>query len=279
MHIRSTYKSSCSRPRKRPENTAILYPLSTGKEKDSETGYYYFGARYYNSYLSLWLSVDPMSDKYPSLSPYNYCAWNPMKIVDPDGEDIKLSKTSQAIHNKYYNKKGCEGYTALYNKLQNDRSVLFVVKELNDNAYAKAQGADAGMLYEDDESMGDYINGVYNLEWGDPSDAFGGDASHVLLEEMYHAGQLIDNDYENTPTLDKEVSAKEFAIGINPNIKESYNNEDGLIGVPTQLGIIGKGNRSESRNFLKNGIKGYPCRDSFGNPGRAVIKPTYPDLE
>ena len=60
----------------------------TGKEKDSETGYYYFGARYYNSDLSLWLSVDPMSDKYPSLSPYNYCAWNPMKIIDPDGQEI-----------------------------------------------------------------------------------------------------------------------------------------------------------------------------------------------
>ena len=29
--------------------------------------------------------MDPMSDKYPSLSPYNYCAWNPMKLVDPNG--------------------------------------------------------------------------------------------------------------------------------------------------------------------------------------------------
>ena len=34
-----------------------------------------------------WLSVDPMADKYPSLSPYAYCAWNPVKLVDPDGED------------------------------------------------------------------------------------------------------------------------------------------------------------------------------------------------
>lgn len=87
MPSQLTYKSSYFRPSKRPENTAVLRPKSTGKEKDSETGYYYLGARYYNSDLSLWLSVDPMADKYPSLSPYNYCVWNPMKIVDPDGMD------------------------------------------------------------------------------------------------------------------------------------------------------------------------------------------------
>ena len=62
---------------------------STGKEKDSETGFYYFGARYYDPTLSgLFLSVDPMADQYPSLSPYAYCAWNPVKIVDPDGREI-----------------------------------------------------------------------------------------------------------------------------------------------------------------------------------------------
>ena len=47
-----------------------------------------FGARYYSSDLSIWLSVDPMSDKYPSLSPYVYCANNPVKLVDPDGEEL-----------------------------------------------------------------------------------------------------------------------------------------------------------------------------------------------
>ena len=60
----------------------------SAKEKDAETGYSYFGARYYNSELSIWLSVDPMSDKYPSLSPYVYCANNPVKLVDPNGEEI-----------------------------------------------------------------------------------------------------------------------------------------------------------------------------------------------
>ena len=61
----------------------------TGKEKDEETGYGYFGARYMDHELmTMWLSVDPMADKYPSISPYAYCAWNPVKLVDPDGKDV-----------------------------------------------------------------------------------------------------------------------------------------------------------------------------------------------
>ena len=59
----------------------------SAKEKDIETGLSYFGSRYYSSDLSVWLSVDPMSDKYPSLSPYTYCADNPVKLVDPNGEE------------------------------------------------------------------------------------------------------------------------------------------------------------------------------------------------
>ena len=60
----------------------------TGKERDSETGYGYFGARYMDyELMTMWLSVDPMSDKYPGISPYAYCAWNPIRLVDPDGRD------------------------------------------------------------------------------------------------------------------------------------------------------------------------------------------------
>ena len=77
-----------------PNGNAIAKPqalLHTGKERDSETGLSYFGARYYDSdILTGWLSVDPMADKYPSLSPYAYCGWNPVRLVDPDGEDIVI---------------------------------------------------------------------------------------------------------------------------------------------------------------------------------------------
>ena len=63
----------------------------TGKERDRETGFSYFGARYYDCDLTgLFLSVDPMSDKYPSISPYVYCALTPVKLVDSDGEFPRL---------------------------------------------------------------------------------------------------------------------------------------------------------------------------------------------
>jgi RHS repeat-associated protein len=62
----------------------------TAKELDNETSYTYFGARYYDSELSGWLSVDPMSDKYPSLSPYCYTADNPVVLVDPNGEKVYI---------------------------------------------------------------------------------------------------------------------------------------------------------------------------------------------
>lgn len=79
--------------------TVRFYPfVFTWKEKDEETGYGYLphqarqahhGARYMDHELmTMWLSVDPMSDKYPSISPYAYCAWNPVKLVDPDGRDV-----------------------------------------------------------------------------------------------------------------------------------------------------------------------------------------------
>jgi RHS repeat-associated protein len=70
----------------------------SGKERDTESGYSYFGARYYNSAYSIWMSVDPMSDKYPSISPYVYCGNNPVKLVDPDGEDVWIiGEESQAF--------------------------------------------------------------------------------------------------------------------------------------------------------------------------------------
>ncbi|MCE1189685.1 MAG: RHS repeat-associated core domain-containing protein [Ignavibacteria bacterium] len=57
-------------------------------EKDAETGLHYFGARYYDSELGRWMSIDPKADQYSGWSPYNYCTNNTLGNIDPDGEGI-----------------------------------------------------------------------------------------------------------------------------------------------------------------------------------------------
>lgn len=60
----------------------------TGKEKDQESEHHYFDARYYNSSLGRFLSVDAMAEKHAAWSPYNYALNNPMLYIDPDGNDV-----------------------------------------------------------------------------------------------------------------------------------------------------------------------------------------------
>jgi RHS repeat-associated protein len=62
--------------------------LFNAKELDNETGLYYYGARYLDPTGAMWLSVDPMWEKYAGMSPYNYCMGNPVKLVDPDGREV-----------------------------------------------------------------------------------------------------------------------------------------------------------------------------------------------
>ncbi|WP_430406840.1 RHS repeat-associated core domain-containing protein [Fluviicola sp.] len=66
--------------------------LTTGHERDQKTGLDYRGARYYDSDVVRFLSLDPMAVKYPMLSPYNYVAGNPIMLIDPDGREIRDSE-------------------------------------------------------------------------------------------------------------------------------------------------------------------------------------------
>ena len=58
-----------------------------GKEFDEETGLYYYGARYMNPVASIWYGVDPLAEKYTSVSAYTYCLGNPIKLADINGCD------------------------------------------------------------------------------------------------------------------------------------------------------------------------------------------------
>ena len=63
-------------------NTPYLF---NAKEFDEETGLYYYGARYYDPRLSLWMSTDKSAIIAPGYSPYTFCKNNPNIMVDPNG--------------------------------------------------------------------------------------------------------------------------------------------------------------------------------------------------
>ena len=75
--------------------------LFNAKELDEETGLYYYGARYLDPPGARWLSVDPMWEKYMGMSPYNYCAGNPVKLVDPDGRKTFNGMSDYNQYNEY----------------------------------------------------------------------------------------------------------------------------------------------------------------------------------
>jgi RHS repeat-associated protein len=56
-----------------------------GKEKDEESGLYYYGARYYMSWVGRFTSCDPLQGEYPNFSTYCYAYNNPINMNDPTG--------------------------------------------------------------------------------------------------------------------------------------------------------------------------------------------------
>ena len=86
-----------------------------GKELDSETGLYYYGARYYEPVLALWYGVDALAEKYPNMGGYVYCAGNPVKLVDPDGNGW-YSKTDESGNTQMVYKRDINSDMDLYDK-------------------------------------------------------------------------------------------------------------------------------------------------------------------
>ncbi len=198
----------------------------SGKERDEETGYGYFGARYYNSDLSIWLSVDPMADKYPGVSPYTYCANNPVRLVDPDGMTVVIpdeedrSFINQLIDPK--SKNYSKSFHDTYKELDEQTDHTYIFESWNYDA--NRSGYEEGMY----ENHGDGTSTI-NFSKGDSpmvSDrSIGASPFRNLFEETYHAFQdkhgLLNHSCIN------EAEAWKFSAGAS-NTVTSYIDMDGI---------------------------------------------------
>lgn len=91
----------------------------TGKELDEETGLYYFGARYYDPRTSVWVSPDPILEKYlptgnkeqdgnlpglggvyavKNLNVYGYSHQSPIVVSDPDGNKAEVRVSGNTVY-------------------------------------------------------------------------------------------------------------------------------------------------------------------------------------
>ena len=186
MHVSSTYRPQNQTLPQGNLAAAASYTFSA-KEKDSETSLSYFGARYYSSDLSIWLSVDPMSDKYPSLSPYVYCADNPIKLVDPNGDTIDIpNQIDKAFIDNLINpnsKDYSKDFHSIYNKLQQS-STTYTFKSWS---YDANRGEVGLFDCSDDNNPSIYFTKEDNPDL--QYEAYGASIYRVLFEETYHAYQ------------------------------------------------------------------------------------------
>ena len=99
-----------------PEHRTLPFKF-TGKERDEETGLYYYGARYLDPKTGRWLSADPALGEYMAGSNsgaggiynqvnfnlYHYAGNNPIKYTDPDGKKLTLTvdKSDQSMNTKF----------------------------------------------------------------------------------------------------------------------------------------------------------------------------------
>jgi RHS repeat-associated protein len=183
----------------------------TGKERDEETGNYYYGARYLDPRTSRWLSGDPaMGDYIPGLGKdnkklpnggiyntinfhvYHYSNNNPITYVDPDGE---------AVVNGHYSFQWVFGYNDLYDRF-----------------------ADVGTrIHGTKFNLGSYGNLTLRLWKG----AYG------LLGRGGEIGL-----YTNNPIHERSLTKPEIAaLGIKSTTMQMYNKETNeLIGGKTENG-------------------------------------------
>lgn len=157
----------------------------TGKERDEETGYGYFGARYMDHELMTgWLSVDPMADKYPSVSPYNYCMWNPVKLVDPDGQEIWIGGLDEEIQQRLVK---CLGQiTGLQLAVKKG---FLISTGINTKITEYSPSARKDLL----EAIGNTDIRVYAEEYDNDFDLKGGDwgdieTNNIYISSSFHAG-------------------------------------------------------------------------------------------
>jgi len=234
----------------------------TAKELDNETNYTYFGARYYDSDLSVWLSVDPLADERSWVSPYNYVQNSPVMRVDPsgtldveDGYTVDKNGCTERVDNTggdnfdvLYSKENYDKGLRNYDDYGDDETGIIVEKGVLNNKRT-VEGSVNGELVEVDlysvngdktaKEFFEYLGDNTNVEWGhtyvglpkDEQSWIGTthlkskDASHDVVNRMWKysvRGHVHSHPYDYYPSKSDKL--------MSGNLLKQYGKE-----IPTQI--------------------------------------------
>ena len=209
-----------------------------GKEKDYESGFHYYGSRYYSSEISMWLSTDPMADKYPNTSLYAYCSNNPIILVDPDGMDWFRSDKTGCVLWSNKNDKKIEHDGEFY------RNIGTSYKEYKDGIifqYGNSR-TEASITEVNDEDRKFYFDGGQFI----PSTFYTDDGTKVNISFLYNSPTGGNGD---KPLSTEMVSALISAIN---DVNSGKNNKITMLDVSTTT--TGKHSKNSS-HYTQNGAR------------------------
>ena len=172
--------------------------------------------------VSKWLSPDPLSDKYPEISPYAYCGWNPVKYIDPDGRyfDEANEGTAQKIEAECQHKLSSKPLN-LFRRKELNKTLQDIADMRNDgkNEYRFELDKNKPGTTGKEEKDGHQVITMYsNLETLD----------ETVAHEVRHGGQVARGEmsYDNMGNPQKYEVRKEV---------DAYRAQWGWLGSP--LGI------------------------------------------
>ena len=176
--------------------------------------YTYFGARYMDyELMTMWLSVDPMADKYPSISPYAYCVWNPLRLIDPDGRDTAFAGAAERTLYLNYREKvfSDDKYKQVQNELiQLEQSSEVFCVRMGENISSSSGGGN----FTYNTSTGQFdINIDGNGIWTD---------IEKLSHELKHADQYLNR--KLTLLIDTKGHATFYNYSVDDEL-EAYNRQ------------------------------------------------------
>ncbi len=174
-------------------NSAALPYRYNGKEMEAMNGLnqYDFGARRRGTGLPVWTARDPLAEKHYNISPYVYCANNPINLIDPDGMDWYKDKDGTNQYNPDLNK---DNQKDILGKDQSYVGETYQVKDDDGNVTTDYR-KDGSIIYTDETD-------AYNRMWSQAHDHYK-NQKEVGGATLKNGDVLVLPDYKNDNSTTK----------------------------------------------------------------------------